>query len=102
MPVFESGDRGSNPRGSTALLLAGEPARRERSRMARRDPDTHVAQPVEPAAVNRPNGGSNPSVGAAISQLFAPVVQRPGFPAFNRRMSGSIPTRSINLFQRVA
>ena len=26
--------------------------------------DTHVAQPVEPAIVNRAIGGSNPSVGA--------------------------------------
>ena len=43
-PGFDPDGRGSNPRDSNR--------------------HTHVAQSVEPAAVNRRGGGSNPSVGA--------------------------------------
>ena len=68
-------DRGSNPRGSVGSLTI----------------DTHVAQPVERAAVNRVYGGSNPSVGA-----FAPVVQSARISDFQSENEGSNPSGSVD------
>jgi hypothetical protein len=68
MPVFEAGDRGSNPRGSIGSL-AREGREEKVERRGQSWPhwfNTHVAQLVESATVNRVVGGSNPPVGAGI------------------------------------